>query len=66
MALHKVVMTATVIMDEMDGSVEESALIALEMADKALRDSFPSGEAEARFGRDDVAVEVEAYYELEA
>lgn len=70
MALHKVIIKATIIMDEMDGTAEESALVALDIATKALEDVFAHGGEAAefaghKFGRDDIELEVESAEEIE-
>lgn len=51
MATHKVVMplTVTVVMDEMDGTDEQSAMIAMDILEEQIRDYY--GDAEIAWGQ---------------
>lgn len=57
MATHTVVLKVTVVMDEMDGTLEQSAAIALDLVEDALGAVFPHGADDAD-GKDDLLVEV--------
>lgn len=71
-ALHEVTLKVTLLMDEMDGSAEESALIALDLATEALEATFPNGKDGAdstdfsAYGRDSITVEVSECREVES
>lgn len=70
-ALHEVTLKVTLLMDEMDGSAEESALIALDLATEALEATFPNNAGAddtnfATYGRDSLTVEVSECREIES
>lgn len=63
MALHEITLKVVVLMDEMDGTSEESALIALDLAVEALETIFPSGDSDAH-GKDNIIVSVDDHKEI--
>jgi len=64
MALHEITLKVVVLMDEMDGTSEESALIALDLAVEALENIFPSGANVVGYGADEVIVSVADHKEI--
>lgn len=65
MALHKVVMEVTILLDEMDGTPDESGMIALDLASDALGDTFAHGDdADGRWGRDNLEIIVKECVEI--